>query len=73
MVKVLILVCALSVPRLDCQPDTARAVLQGPQSVNAMTCMFRGQAYLAGSAIKVGREEWVKVLCQRSDINGNVG
>jgi hypothetical protein len=35
--------------------------------------MFRGQAFLAGSAISVGRDEWVKVLCQRTKIGGNVG
>jgi hypothetical protein len=73
MVKVLILVCALSLPRAECKPETARAVVQGPEAVNATTCMFRGQAYLAGSAISVGRNEWVKVLCQRTEIGRNVG
>ncbi len=73
MVKVVILVCALSLPRAECQPETARAVLQGPDAGNAVTCMSRGQAFLAGSAIKVGRNEWVKVLCQRTEIGGNVG
>lgn len=73
MVKVVILVCALSLPRVECQPETARAVLQGPEATNATTCMFRGQAFLAGSAISVGRDEWVKVLCQRTKIGGNVG
>jgi hypothetical protein len=73
MVKVLILVCALSLPRAECQPETARAVVQGPGATNATTCMFRGQAFLAGSAIRVARNEWVKVLCQQTGITGNVG
>jgi hypothetical protein len=73
MVKVVILVCALSLPRAECQPETARAVLQGPDAGNATTCMSRGQAFLAGSAIRVGQNEWVKVLCQRTEIGGNVG
>jgi hypothetical protein len=73
MVKVVILVCALSLPRAECQPETARAVVQGPEATNATMCMFRGQAFLAGSAIEVGRNEWVKVLCQRTEIGRNVG
>ncbi len=73
MVKVVILVCALTLPRAECQPKTARAVLQGPDASNWTTCMFRGQAFLAGSAISVGRDEWVKVLCQRTEIGRNVG
>ena len=73
MVKVLILVCALSQPRAECQPETARVVLQGPEANNATMCMSRGQAFLAGSAIRVSPEEWVKVLCQRTEIGRNVG
>jgi len=63
MIKVLILVCALGLDRGACQPDSARVVLRGPAADNPVACMFTGQAYLAGSAIEVGEDEYVKVQC----------
>ena len=73
VMKVLILVCALSLPRTDCQPETARVVLEGPDAGNEIACMLGAQAYLAGSAISVGQDERVKVLCRHSENTGNVG
>lgn len=71
--KVLILVCALSIPRPECQPENARVVLLAPDSRSAYACMMNAQTYLAGSAIEVGQNERVKVLCRSSDNHGNVG
>ncbi|MEM7225504.1 MAG: hypothetical protein AAF495_21180 [Pseudomonadota bacterium] len=73
MIQTVILICALSVGRPDCQPDTARVVLQGPPAENEIVCMFTGQTTLAGSAIEVGEEEYVKVLCRRSKNDSTVG
>lgn len=64
MIKVFILVCALGLDRGACQPDTARAVLNGPDADNPVACMFTGQAYIANSAIEVGEDEYVKVQCR---------
>ena len=73
MIQTVILICALSLGRPDCQPDTARVVLQGPPAENEFTCMFTGQTTLAGTAIEVGKEEYVKVLCRRSKNGSTVG
>ncbi len=73
MIQTVILVCALSLGRPDCQPDTARIVLQGPPAKNEMVCMFTGQTTLAGTAIEVGEGEYIKVLCRRSKNDSTVG
>ncbi|HSR71678.1 MAG TPA: hypothetical protein VLL72_04795 [Kiloniellales bacterium] len=65
MIKMLILICAVGLSRADCQPEVARVVMTGPDTDNPVACMFTGQAYLAGSAIEVGEDEYVKVLCRR--------
>ncbi len=76
MFKVIILVCAASMPPSQCQPNSAIEVVQGPDARNEIMCGMHSQAYLAGTAI--GRDlrpdEYVKVQCRRTQIGkANVG
>jgi hypothetical protein len=78
MLTALILVCSLAMtPELrDCDRHNALHVLQVPEQFgNAMMCMMRGQAYLAGTSIgqEMDDSEQVKVLCIRSATVGDVG
>lgn len=76
MIKVLILICAVTTPRAECQRETALSVLQGPDVKNELLCGLHGQAYLAGSALaqSLTASEYVKVTCQRTTIGReNVG
>jgi hypothetical protein len=74
--QVVILVCAMTMPRGDCQPDTALDVIRGPDAQNELMCGFHGQAYLASSAIgrRLRTDEYVKIKCTRTGIGvANVG
>lgn len=74
MIKVLILVCAATLSRPDCQPETALIVIQGPDAPNEVACALQSQAYFAGSGIELAEGEWLKIVCRRSGIGkGNVG
>jgi hypothetical protein len=64
MIKLVILICALTLDHAHCQPETARVVMTGPESESQAACMFRGQAYLADSAIEVHTGEYVKIECR---------
>ncbi len=66
MIKVLILVCSMTVSHADCQANTALLVIDGPDATNEMTCAFYGQAYLAGSALGVALrpDQYVKIQCR---------
>ncbi|MEZ5935953.1 MAG: hypothetical protein R3F54_29380 [Alphaproteobacteria bacterium] len=65
MMKTLVLICALGVPRADCSVDTAMSVVQGPDAGNLAQCGFLGQAYLASTAIAnyLDGEHYMKILC----------
>ena len=76
MFKVILLICASSIPRGDCQVETARDVLRGPDAVDLIACGFQSQAYFAGT--ELGRQirdgEYVKILCTSTVIaKRNVG
>ena len=74
MMKVVILVCAAAIPRLECQEQTARLVVQGPDARNEMACATRSQAYFAETALQVGDSEYLKIKCIRTEIGRqNVG
>lgn len=64
LIKMLVLICAAGLSRADCQPETARVVMTGPDTESMVACMFVGQAYLAGSAIELGEGEYVKIQCR---------
>jgi len=74
MLQVLLLVCSTAIPRLECQIDTARTVLVGPDAINEVACAMQSQAYFASSAIELADDEYLKILCRRTGIGkGNVG
>lgn len=68
MMKVLIMICAITTSHAECQPETARVTIQGPDVSNHIECARNPQAYLAGTAIEVGPFEYVKVTCTRTTI-----
>lgn len=72
MFQMMILVCALGVPRAQCQADTALDVLHGPQVVNELMCGLHGQAMMAGTSL-IGRNkgEYIKLTCARAKQVGN--
>lgn len=69
MMKTLILVCALATARPDCNPETAMAVVQGPDAGGLANCGFVGQAYLADTAIAnyLDGDHYLKILCMAGD------
>jgi len=74
MMKVVLLVCAAAIPRLECHEQTARLVIQGPDAANEMACAFRSQAYFAQTAMEIGEAEYLKITCTRTTIGqDNVG
>jgi hypothetical protein len=62
--KVLILICALSVPRPDCQTETAIDVIHGPIVNSIFECGMAGQTMVAETSLLHG-QEYVKVKCER--------
>jgi hypothetical protein len=72
----LILVCSMALApeaRL-CDRQNAVSVLQLPQQeAHPVTCFLHGQAYLAGTSLKIGEGEYPKVLCIRTGRPGRVG
>ncbi len=74
MMKVLLLVCAMATPHVQCQESNARVVVQGPDAADASACALRSQAFFAGTAIEIGVTEYLKIKCVRSGIGArNVG
>ena len=65
MMKTLILICALGMPRAECSIDSAVSVVQGPDASHLAQCGFLGQAYLASTAMAnyLDGEHYPKVLC----------
>lgn len=76
MFKVLVLICAASVPRSECQIWSALNVYEGPETRNEVACGFQTQAFLAQASFErpVREDEYVKIMCRRTVIGqGNVG
>ena len=75
MFKVLILICAASVSKPDCQVDTAVDIIQGPDVKNELMCGLHSQAYLAQTEISYNpKTQYIKVKCTRTSIGkDNVG
>jgi hypothetical protein len=68
MFKVILLVCATSIARGDCQPDTALYLLNGPDASNEVSCGMQSQAYLAQTWIgqSMAEDEYLKIVCRRA-------
>jgi hypothetical protein len=69
MMKTVILICAMSLPRPECSTETAISVVQGPEAGNLAQCGFVGQAYLADTALAnyLDGEHYMKILCTAGD------
>ena len=65
MMKTLLLICALGIPRGDCNVETAEAVVQGPEAPSLVTCGLHGQAYIAEGALAGYLEggHYLKISC----------
>ena len=68
MMKALILVCALGLPRGDCSIDTATAVVKGAEAGHLAECGFRGQVYPASTALAdyLDGSNYLKIVCTES-------
>jgi hypothetical protein len=70
--QILILVCSLALDHAACKPETARAMVHGPQVASAMECGLIGQTTIAQTAAEVRpdpKTEYVRIICAQ---NGNV-
>lgn len=60
MFKAIVLVCALSVPRAECQQETALQYWESAEPMNLFSCMMQSQVTVARQARTDG---YVKVRC----------
>lgn len=69
MMKTVILICALSMPRPECSTETAVSVVQGPGATHLAQCGFIAQAYVADTAMAnyLDGEHYLKILCTAGD------
>ena len=69
MTKTVILICALGMPRAECDLQTAEAVIQGPMAAHAGRCGLLGQAYLAETPLAdyLDGEHYLKINCTFND------
>lgn len=70
MFKVVLLICVSSLSHGECQIETARSVLYGPDATNEISCALNSQAYLASTEIgrKLNDGEYLKIACRRTTI-----
>lgn len=64
-VKTLLLICALGMPRGECNVETATAVVRGPDADSVVTCGLHGQAYIAEGALAgyLADGHYMKISC----------
>ena len=64
-VKVVLLICATSLPRAECQPESALDVILGPETTSLSFCGFQAQAFLARMAFseKLHEGTYLKIQC----------
>lgn len=70
--KVVLLICTTSLPRAECESQTALQVINGPEARNELACGLQSQAFLASTAIGRGLtpNEYLKILCRRDTTFG---
>ncbi len=70
--KVILLVCATSVPRGECQMNSAVQVINGPDAGSEIACGMMSQAYLTETPVgRLAEDEYLKILCRRSGLPSN--
>ena len=70
MIKVVVLVCATTTPRAECQPDTALDVINAPNASTMGLCSLQAQAYVAQTAIAgaLASDAYLKIQCTRRHV-----
>jgi len=65
--SLMILICAATLSRSDCQPDTATDIVRGPEVDNAIMCGLNAQTMIAGTdLLQPDKTQYMKVICTRS-------
>lgn len=67
-----VLICASTVARSDCRADTAIDVLIPPEADSYSLCGLQSQAYIAGSALRVGDGRYMKIVCTRQQVTATL-
>ena len=66
MLKILVLICPMSVDHAACTIDTATDVIRSMRVSSAQQCGFMGQAMLAPTSLAPNDgKQYVKVMCVR--------
>ena len=70
MIKVVVLVCATSTPRAECQPDTALDIIKAPDASTMGLCSLQAQAFLAQTAVArdLASDNYLKIQCTRRHV-----
>ena len=68
LLKAVLLICSTTLPRAECQPDTALHVITGPEATTASLCGFQSQAYLATTTLAETLSEgtYLEIQCKRA-------
>jgi hypothetical protein len=68
LIESILLICSTTLPRAECQPDTALDVIIGPKATSARLCGFQSQAFLAPTtlAATLAKGTYLKIQCKRA-------
>ena len=68
LIEVVLLICATSMPRADCQPDTAFDVIRAPKSKTFGLCGLQSQGLVARTALSriLAEGYYLKIVCTKS-------
>lgn len=70
MLKILVLICPMSLDHAACTPDTAVDVVRSMRVSSVQQCVFMGQAMLAPTALVPDpSKQYVKVMCLREPVD----
>jgi hypothetical protein len=65
--SLMILICAATLSRSDCQPETATDIVRGPEVDNAIMCGLNAQTMIAGTdLLQPDKTQYMKVVCTSS-------
>lgn len=72
LITAAVFICASTVARSDCGADTAIDVLIPPEAASYSFCGLQSQAYIAGSALRVGDGRYMKIVCTRKHVTATL-
>ena len=66
LVKTILLICSTTLPRSECQPDTALDVIIGPKVTTMGLCGIQSQAFIAATWFTETLAEgtYLKIQCK---------